>query len=663
MGILTDIRAAWAQPAASDDGHWTSRGTNGPVVASSAGVLITEDEVMKNPVANDCVWILKDAVGQVETILYDRTGLNGKERERADTALSYRLRQQPNDDQTAIEFKRQMQQSACFFEFAYAEIEWRGAEPVNIWPRHPSRIRAAKVTAGRKRYEYLEDDQRTWRPILSEDMLRVPGRPVLRYSAETLGHAIALERYSARLFGKSPKPSVAIKAEKGVVYDDKQKAEIKRQLMANGGDGAGMPYWVPEGLDIAPYGMTNQQAEFGSIRTALVGDIARYWRIPPYMIGLLESGTVSYASVNTQSVDFVVYCLMPWLVGWEQAMQRDLVVDKRGQFIEFLTAALLRGTTKERYEVYQVAINTGVMSVNEVRRLENLNPRQGGDVYLTPMNMSPAAMARHTEPGSPADRLLQSFAQDAAGRVVRREQGALAKVAERAGPDAAAWEAGVRDFYAAHPAFVAEALKLPQGEAIAWAESQMWSVLAEGPEAVAAWGRTQSDQLAAMALERAIPVAAAPAIADLRAEVVALRTRGGQAPAQVSVTAPVQLDSVVLSDAAADNIAGRLERKVEGAALAIADQVRETGATLAADAAEASRALHDNLAAVEAALAATVTAATARRPETRDVFRDERGLVRSMVREQDGRRWRVVVDYDANDRIIGTREEPIGEEP
>lgn len=498
MGILTDIRAAWQSPSISDDGHWTTTG-GGTAVATSAGITITEHEVMKNPVANDCVWILKDAVGQVETVLYDRTGADGRERERSTSELSYLLRQQPNEDQTAIEFKREMQQAACFYDFAFAEIQWRGASPANVWPRHPSRVRIAKVAGDRKRYEFLEDDKRTWRPILPENMLRIPGRPVLRYSAETLGHAIALERYSARLFGKSPKPSVAIKAEKGVTYDDKQKLDIKKQLMANGGDGAGMPYWVPEGLDIEPYGMTNQEAEYGAIRTALIGDIARYWRIPPYMIGLLESGTVSYASVNTQSIDFVVYCLMPWLVGWEQAMQRDLVVDKRGQFVEFLTASLLRGTTKERYEVYAVAIDKGIMSANEVRRLENLNPRAGGDAFLTPLNMT-TGQARHIEAGSPADRLLVALTTDAAANVLRRETGALAKLAERAGPDAKAWETGVREFYDGHATYVAQKLKLPFPAAVAYSASQQYQVLAEGPAVAAAWNGAQADRLAQLAL-------------------------------------------------------------------------------------------------------------------------------------------------------------------
>lgn len=498
MGVIADIRAAWSAPSVSDDGHWTTRGSGPGAWSSAYGGIITEKVALENPVVFDCSFLLADTVGQTETILYDRSGAKGDERERSSSALAYRLREQPNDDQSAIEFKREMQQACNFYRFAYAEIEWRGADPVNIRPRHPNRVRVERTGAG-KRYGWLEDDGITWRPIVPANMLRVPGRPVLEYAGETLGHAIALERYSRNLFGRGIRPSVAIEAEKGVTYSDPQKAEIKRSLTANhSGANSGGPMWIPEGLQIKPFGMTNQESEYTAVRNAIIGDITRFWHIPAYMIGLLQAGTVSYASVNTQSIDFVVYTLMPLLVGWEQALQRDLIVDKRGQFVEFLTATLLRGTTAERYEVYSVALDRGILSVNEVRRLENLNPRAGGDVFMVPLNMAP--QARHVEAGSPADRLLQALTSDAAANVLRRETGALARLAEKAGPDAKAWERGVREFYDAHAAYVAEKLRLPLPSAVAWAAQQQHAVLAEGPGVASTWNGERSDRLARLAL-------------------------------------------------------------------------------------------------------------------------------------------------------------------
>lgn len=502
MALLNRVKASWAPPSVSDDGHWTTLGGPG-VRANSAGMVITEDQALSIPTVFGCVKILKESVGQIPFLLYDRIGDDA--RERSTSALAYRLNEQPNDDQTAFEFRREMQQTACFYEWAYAEIEWRGTEPL-VTPRHPSRITRDRTSAG-MRYRYLEDDGVTRRPILPSNMLRIPGQPTLRYAGETLGQAMALERYATRLFGYSPRPQLAITAEKGVVYDDPAKKRIKEALLANRGEYGDGITWVPEGLQITPWGMTAEQAQYMALRSGIVAEVTRWWRIPPYMVGLLESGTVSYASVNTQGVDFVVYTLMPWLVGWEQAVGRDLIIDKRGQFAEFLASALLRGTTKERFDVYRVALQFGIMNVNEVRRLENLNPRPGGDTYersvLYQKDDDPVGSRYDT--GSPADRLLQALTRDAASAVLHKEQGSLARLAEAAGDDPAAWERGVREFYDRHAAYVADKLKVPMPAAVAYAAMQEYGVLSEGPGVVATWNGQVTDRLINLALAEGAP--------------------------------------------------------------------------------------------------------------------------------------------------------------
>lgn len=512
MGVLADVRAAWSggwsAPSVSDDGHWSTVG--GGAVAASSGIVVTEQIALSNPVVFDCAWILMDAIGQSPAILYDRTGPEGQDRSRASGPLAYRLRQQPNSDQSAIEFVREMQQSAAFYPHAYAEITWRGADPVEVVPRHPTRMRVVRVSGGRRRYEHWEDDG-SWRPIAPENILRVPGRPVLRYAGETLGHAIALQRYSTKLFGKGVRPSALISTAPDEVWSKEAKQKLKDEIESTHGgpDKAGGLLIMDGRLKWTSMAMTNQEAELSALLSGIIGDLARWWRIPPYMIGLLESGTVSYASVNTQGVDFVVYCLMPWLVGWEQAMQRDLIARKDEQFVEFLTAAFMRGTTKERYDVYQIALSTvdpvtgqPIMSVDEIRRLENMNPH--GSTYratVVPAPQSPRALAQSVEAGSPAERYLNALVNDAAGRVVRREQGALAKLAERAGDDAKAWESGVREFYTVtHPRFVADAMKLPASVAAAYASSQASEVITEGPAAAAAWNGAHTDRLVQLAL-------------------------------------------------------------------------------------------------------------------------------------------------------------------
>jgi HK97 family phage portal protein len=497
MGFIGELLAstgAWTPPSIGDEGGWRTLNESGGLTGA-----VTEEMALRIPTVWDCNYILADSVGQIQALLYDRTEDGG--RKRATGPLDYLLREQWNEEQSAIEFKRQMQQSANFYPNSFAEIVWdQTGVPKAVYPMHPSRVRRESLGGRAYRYAYLEDDARTWRKLPSENVLRVPGKPVLKYAEQTFIQALSLMRYSTNLFTKGPRPSTAIRSEAGVRFDQSAKDRIRAEIESDKGAQGGM-VWIPEGLNLAPFGMTNRDAELNLVWSTVIAETTRFWRIPAYMVGLLESGTVSYASVDTQSVDFVVYCLMPWLVGWEQAIGRDMIVAKDSQFAEFLAAALLRGTAKERYEVYHIAIQDGVMSPNDVRRLENMAPRAGGDEYVKANK--PAPTMNQVDKGSPAAHLLESLTRDAAGRAVRRETGALATLAGRVGGDPAAWEAGVKDFYAGHASFVADALKVPPAAATAYADTQMWTVLSDGPAVAATWYGPATDRLVTLALEAA----------------------------------------------------------------------------------------------------------------------------------------------------------------
>lgn len=406
-----------------------------------------------------CYKVITEAVAQLPLILYDR--ISEDERRRASNPLASLLSTQWNDDQTQFEFVEQQQGVALFRKQAIAQVDWRGKWVEAVTPLHPDRVRRVPTQAGR-RWEKLEDDGLTWSPLNDQDVFRVPGTPVLDYARDSFGMAQALELYAARSFAKGVRPAGFIAQDPGTKFSDDAKKKIKERIQENhgGSENAGGVLWLPEGLKWNQIGMTNQQAEFVATKSFTVADVSRWFRVPPYMLSLLESGTVSYASVSQQGVDFVVYTLMPWLTRWEQAIGRDLIVDD-SLFAEFLTAEMLRGTAEERYGVYALALQWGIMSPNEVRRLENLNPREGGDIYYPPPNTAGAT----PEDGSPSAKLLQSLARDAADRVANRERKALGR--------------GDESIFDDHAAFVSKALHIPLPDAEAYVDERRRSADAE----------------------------------------------------------------------------------------------------------------------------------------------------------------------------------------
>ena len=107
--------------------------------------------------------------------------------------------------------------------------------------------------------------------------------------------------------------------------------------------------------------------------------------------------TTSWGSgIESMSLGYVIYSLLPWLKRIEAAQTRDLLLpSERGQYyIEFNVQGLLRGDQKSRYESYAIGRNWGWLSVNDIRRLENMSPIKGGDTYLTPLNMVPSNSAQ-----------------------------------------------------------------------------------------------------------------------------------------------------------------------------------------------------------------------------------------------------------------------------
>lgn len=501
-----------ANASIGDEGAWRSYDDSGPVFGGIAGVAVTNESALRLSAVYGCVKILQEAEAQLPLILYDRTEDDGKERSR--DQLGYVLGHEPNDDQSRFQFIEQMAGWACFRSFAYGEVFRDRGRVEQIKPLDPNRLGRERLSNGRFRYKYRDPGESQARVILREEMFVLPGTPVLDYARDSFSIAAAVQMHAGRSFANGVRPSGFIATDPNVTWTEPARVQVKAAIESNhaGPSKAGGVLMLPEGLKWNQLGMTNEQAEYVASATFSVQDCARFFRIPGYMIGVTVAGAVSFASVEMQSIEFVIYTLMPWLRRWEGAIQKDLILRKESQFAEFLVDALLRGTTTDRYAAYAVGRQWGWLSVNDIRRLENLNPIQGGNTYLTPMNMTPAAlkqlglsaMGMPLDDGSPAARLARLFAQDTAGRMLRREVAAVGKLAERHDPGTPEFEAALDDFYRTHSAAVAQALHLPLGAALSYTRTQRDELLTEGPAALAAWEQDgKVDDLASLALAEA----------------------------------------------------------------------------------------------------------------------------------------------------------------
>lgn len=145
-------------------------------------------------------------------------------------------------------------------------------------------------------------------------------------------------------------------------------------------------------MKYTPISISPEQAQFLETRKFQINEIARIFRVPPHMVGDLDKS--SFSNIEQQSLEFVKYTLDPWVVRWEQSIQRTLLTpaEKKSYFVKFNVEGLLRGDYQSRMTGYATARQNGWMSANDIRELENLDripAEEGGDLYLVNGNMVP----------------------------------------------------------------------------------------------------------------------------------------------------------------------------------------------------------------------------------------------------------------------------------
>jgi len=206
-----------------------------------------------------------------------------------------------------------------------------------------------------------------------------------------IGIDLGQEEQAGRLLANGITIPGVLQSPKPLGEDGLKNLRKSIEAFHGGAAKAGRFMILEQGLDWKQIGMTMADAQFLEQRKFSRTQIASLFNVPPHMIGDLERAT--FSNIEHQTLGFVKFTMMPWSVRWEEAITRDLLPENEQDryFAEFLYDALLRGDLQSRVAAYVKGIQWGWLSVNDVRRMENMDPIEGGNVYLTPSNMIPTA--------------------------------------------------------------------------------------------------------------------------------------------------------------------------------------------------------------------------------------------------------------------------------
>ncbi|SFA71425.1 phage portal protein [Selenomonas ruminantium] len=362
--------------------------------------MVNEFTAMQTTAVYACVRILAESVASLPLHVYE---YKGQGKERIPQHPLYRLlHDSPNPEMTSFIFRETAMIHLLLWGNAYAQILRDGmGRVVGLYPLLPNHMSVDRDEQGEIVYTYTPSNDSNPHvtqqvKLRRQDVLHIPGLGfdgLVGYSPiamarNAVGMTLACEEYGSAFFANGARPGGVLK-HPGVLKDPSKLRE-SWQAVYGGTANTGKVVVLEEGVDYQQISIPPEEAQFLETRKFQTDEIARLYRVPPHMIGDLDKS--SFNNIEQQSLEFVKYTLNPWVVRWEQSLQKALLLpsEQKRYFVKFNVDGLLRGDYQSRMAGYAVGRQNGWLSANDIREMENMNPipdEEGGNLYLINGNL------------------------------------------------------------------------------------------------------------------------------------------------------------------------------------------------------------------------------------------------------------------------------------
>lgn len=382
---LASVGSTTAQNPAQWFVDWVRGG-----VESDSGVPVNYTTAMMIATVWQANNIISGDVGQLPLCLYKRTS---EGREKATKHKAYPLlRYRANRWMNACVFKETVQTQINMFSNGRAGIVRNGrGEPIELVPFLPDRSRE-EVKDGELYHVTLLGEDMVEKWYRDRDVLHIKGlgdglsgMSVIDKARNSWGLILAQEKHGNRTFKNQARPSMILLAE------NQFTREAAMQLLSdwdayNTGDNIGRTALLQRGVKAMPMTMTNDVTQWIESRAFAIKEVASWFNLPPHKLS--DGDRAGYNGLEHEQLTYFSGTLNRWTNAWcEECHEKLLTEEEKASgdyYFEFNTAALLRSDLKTRYDAYAQGITNEWLSPNDVREMENLNKRPGGDTYRNP---------------------------------------------------------------------------------------------------------------------------------------------------------------------------------------------------------------------------------------------------------------------------------------
>lgn len=521
MGRIRSLFAPRSEIPAQDwnrPGLWSPDG--GISRATVAGETVSPSRVLTLPTYFACLRNISEDIGAPPAVLRRRRA-DGRGSDPATDDPRYELAHDRWNPYTSSQAGRELLTSwALGWGLGLAEIQRDGlGRAVALWPIHPTRVTYAEENDEVTYYvryglgtQPVALSQRDVYAIHGLGWDGISGYPVAQVMAETFGLGLAARAFASAMFGNDTTLGIVFTAEDGLT--DQQYARMKDSLKSAlaGARRAFQPF-VAERVKVERIGIAPKDAQMIETQRFSNEDLCKILRMPQHMAGILDRAT--FSNIEHQGIEYVAFTLTPWAKRHEDEFRAKILDDDPSLYMKILFQAYLRGDYVTRTNGYRTLISTGVLTPNEARELEDMNPSEDPGADMLWMQGAMATMRRLAEapvapagppalpagdatdgaekaPESPKPPATDGEADvearhglfvDAAQRVIAKEAKATERAVARCDGDVPAFQKWARNFYEQQRADIVNAFG-PACEAVG-SKPQAWLMEFAADEATA----------------------------------------------------------------------------------------------------------------------------------------------------------------------------------